>query len=266
MTDVEIHGFCDERFDEIKQIFRDHFSKGLEVGASVAVTLNGKSVVDIWGGFKDQNMTKPWEEIFVYSTNPLLIDSDGDGYSDKTELTQGTDPNDIASTPGMFILLAILVVSSIIISTITGIIYSKRNFKRKPLTKIKPVSPSSVRKSSFSSYGSSSYNRPSYRTSSYGNSSYGSSNYGSSSYGNSSYNRPSYRTSSYGSSSTNRSSYGCSSYKKQDDFDKGDDFDNWFNDSPSNQSNTTKKVYNFCTICGGKIISKQCSICGKLYL
>jgi len=37
------------------------------------------------------------DELFLYSTNPYAIDSDGDGYTDQEEVNNGTDPTDFAS-------------------------------------------------------------------------------------------------------------------------------------------------------------------------
>ena len=40
-------------------------------------------------------------EVLTHSTNPLKVDSDGDGYSDLDEVTDGTNPLDDSSNPGM---------------------------------------------------------------------------------------------------------------------------------------------------------------------
>jgi hypothetical protein len=40
---------------------------------------------------------------FLYGTNPLLWDTDGDGFSDSDELAQGTDPSDPASHPVVYL-------------------------------------------------------------------------------------------------------------------------------------------------------------------
>ncbi len=43
-------GSCDTRFAAVETAFRDNFAAGLEVGASVAVVVDGQLVVDLWGG------------------------------------------------------------------------------------------------------------------------------------------------------------------------------------------------------------------------
>ena len=47
---TEIHGFCDERFRPLEDAFRRNLDSGLDKGASLAVTLGGEFVVDLWGG------------------------------------------------------------------------------------------------------------------------------------------------------------------------------------------------------------------------
>ena len=59
---IEIHGVCEPRFEPVKDVFTQNFEEGLEVGASFAVTINGKFVIDIWGGYKDIGNTLPWEK------------------------------------------------------------------------------------------------------------------------------------------------------------------------------------------------------------
>ncbi len=76
MTDsIEIHGYCDDRFSGVKDAFAQNFKDGLEVGASFAATLDGKFVVDIWGGYADAAHTRPWESdtiVNVYSTTKVM--------------------------------------------------------------------------------------------------------------------------------------------------------------------------------------------------
>jgi CubicO group peptidase (beta-lactamase class C family) len=72
---TEIHGETDARFERVKRVFADNFEKGHEVGASVAVTLDGKPVVDLWGGHADKAKTRPWERdtiVNVWSTTKGL--------------------------------------------------------------------------------------------------------------------------------------------------------------------------------------------------
>lgn len=71
---VKIQGLCEPRFEAVKNAFTQNFDEGMEVGASFAVTINGKYVIDIWGGNKDIEKTQLWEKdtiCNVYSTTKV---------------------------------------------------------------------------------------------------------------------------------------------------------------------------------------------------
>ncbi len=73
--EVEVQGYCDEKFAAVKEAFRKNFEDDLEVGASFAATVDGKFVVDIWGGYADEKQTRPWEKdtiVNVYSTTKVM--------------------------------------------------------------------------------------------------------------------------------------------------------------------------------------------------
>lgn len=55
-------GRLDERFAKVWDAFADNFARGEEGGASFALAIDGRLVVDLWGGFRDIAETKPWEE------------------------------------------------------------------------------------------------------------------------------------------------------------------------------------------------------------
>jgi len=68
---VEIHGRCDARFERVREAFAREFAAGNEVGAAVCATLEGETVVDLWGGHRDEARTLPWQRdtlANVYST------------------------------------------------------------------------------------------------------------------------------------------------------------------------------------------------------
>jgi CubicO group peptidase (beta-lactamase class C family) len=58
---AEVQGKCDDRFSAVQRAFEDNFDRGLDVGASVAVAVDGEMVVDLWGGYADEARTTPWE-------------------------------------------------------------------------------------------------------------------------------------------------------------------------------------------------------------
>lgn len=59
---MEIHGSCDSRFQAVRQEFGKNFRERGEVGASVCVTLHGKTVVNLWGGMARPETQTPWTE------------------------------------------------------------------------------------------------------------------------------------------------------------------------------------------------------------
>jgi len=57
----EIRGICDGRFVAVREALRANFRERGEVGAAVAVTLDGRPVVDLWAGWMDRERTRAWE-------------------------------------------------------------------------------------------------------------------------------------------------------------------------------------------------------------
>ena len=73
---ADVHGFCDERFRPLEDAFRANLDSGLDKGASLAVTLGGEPVVDLWGGTRDYQLTQPWESdtvVRVFSTSKIML-------------------------------------------------------------------------------------------------------------------------------------------------------------------------------------------------
>ena len=58
---VAVQGTCDPQFDRVRDEFEHNFSDRGEVGASVAITFDGRTVVDLWGGVADPVSQAPWE-------------------------------------------------------------------------------------------------------------------------------------------------------------------------------------------------------------
>jgi CubicO group peptidase (beta-lactamase class C family) len=72
---VKIEGTCDPKFNRVKDAFAANFESGVEVGAAVALTLDGKPIVDLWAGHADKEKTRPWTRdtlVNVYSTTKGL--------------------------------------------------------------------------------------------------------------------------------------------------------------------------------------------------
>ncbi|MFD2093813.1 serine hydrolase domain-containing protein [Blastococcus deserti] len=72
---AEVHGSCDDRFSAVRQALERHLD-GDELGASIAVDLDGKTVVDLWGGYRDPERTTPWTRdtiVNVWSTTKCVL-------------------------------------------------------------------------------------------------------------------------------------------------------------------------------------------------
>jgi len=57
---AEVEGTCHERFETVRATLARSLDAGTDVGASVAVFVEGEPVVDIWGGYRDEARTQPW--------------------------------------------------------------------------------------------------------------------------------------------------------------------------------------------------------------
>lgn len=56
-----VHGDVEEGFGAVADAFRRNFAAGGEVGAACAIHLEGRKVVDLWGGYRDGHRRLPWE-------------------------------------------------------------------------------------------------------------------------------------------------------------------------------------------------------------
>ncbi len=73
MVDLdEVHGYCDVRFQNLKDVFLENFNEHGEVGASVSVILKGKTMVDLWGGHKDKARSIPWTKDTITSVQSVV--------------------------------------------------------------------------------------------------------------------------------------------------------------------------------------------------
>jgi CubicO group peptidase (beta-lactamase class C family) len=59
-TEARVEGLCPPRFAGLRDAFVANFTKLGDIGASVAVTLDGEVVVDLWGGFVDEQRQTRW--------------------------------------------------------------------------------------------------------------------------------------------------------------------------------------------------------------
>ena len=72
---MEIHGTCKPQFEGVKAVFEENFEQRGDVGACVAVSVEGEPVVDLWAGHRDRARTLPWAQdtiVNVYSTTKTM--------------------------------------------------------------------------------------------------------------------------------------------------------------------------------------------------
>lgn len=58
---VPVNGECESRFRAVRDAFERGFERHDELGAAVSVVVDGRPVVDLWGGFRDAARTLAWE-------------------------------------------------------------------------------------------------------------------------------------------------------------------------------------------------------------
>lgn len=60
-ADVAIHGHVNAGFEGVRKEFATNFAERGDIGASLAVYVDGTPVVDLWGGTADPTTGRPWE-------------------------------------------------------------------------------------------------------------------------------------------------------------------------------------------------------------
>src|SRR5256714_624072 len=72
---ADIQGTVEPGFEGVRDTLASNIDSGDDVGASVAVIVDGRTVVDIWGGHIDEARTQPWQSdtiINVWSTTKTM--------------------------------------------------------------------------------------------------------------------------------------------------------------------------------------------------
>lgn len=73
---AEISGENDPRFDVLRDLLSGSIDAGTDLGGSISVTIEGETVVDIWGGHADEAKTTPWGKdtiTNVWSTTKTMM-------------------------------------------------------------------------------------------------------------------------------------------------------------------------------------------------
>jgi CubicO group peptidase (beta-lactamase class C family) len=75
MSDGAVGGFARDEFAGVRRAFEANLASGEDLGASFCATLEGETVVDLWGGWADEARTRPWRAdtlVNVYSTTKTM--------------------------------------------------------------------------------------------------------------------------------------------------------------------------------------------------
>src|SRR5215475_6945869 len=65
---IEIHGTYSDRFSGVREAFARNLDTGQDIGASVALCIDGEMVVDLWGGYFDATYTREWQRDTIVQT------------------------------------------------------------------------------------------------------------------------------------------------------------------------------------------------------
>ncbi|MBI1361083.1 MAG: serine hydrolase [Alphaproteobacteria bacterium] len=75
MADGAVQGLVGERFSAVRAQFERNLASGEDIGASFCATVDGETVVDLWGGYAEPARTQPWVKdtiVNVYSTTKTM--------------------------------------------------------------------------------------------------------------------------------------------------------------------------------------------------
>lgn len=68
---ARIKGLCPDRFEPVRQALQYNLDSGEDIGASVAVFIDGEPVVDLWGGHLDATFDRPWQRDTLITTHSI---------------------------------------------------------------------------------------------------------------------------------------------------------------------------------------------------
>lgn len=70
-----IHGHCDDRFATVREEFARNFGERGDIGAACTIVVDGKTLVDLWAGWLDEERTRPWGRdgiVNIYSVGKAM--------------------------------------------------------------------------------------------------------------------------------------------------------------------------------------------------
>lgn len=76
ITENTITGICELKFAAVRLAFEENFRQSGDIGGAVAVYHQHKPVVDLWGGYADDEQKKPWQQdtiVNVWSVTKAIV-------------------------------------------------------------------------------------------------------------------------------------------------------------------------------------------------
>jgi CubicO group peptidase (beta-lactamase class C family) len=70
-----VDGHCDQSIEPVRDALAEALVSGFEVGAALAVCVDGRAVVDLWGGYADAARTRRWQRdtiVNLYSVGKAI--------------------------------------------------------------------------------------------------------------------------------------------------------------------------------------------------
>ena len=64
---TEVYGEVSQGYEAVAEAFSSNFEQFEEIGAAFCLYVEGKSVVDIWGGVADVNSGRSWDFLLYTS-------------------------------------------------------------------------------------------------------------------------------------------------------------------------------------------------------
>ena len=73
-----VDGDCEPAFERVRDALAEVLASGFEIGAALAVYVDGDAVVDLWGGHADAARSRPWQRdtiVNLYSVGKASVRS-----------------------------------------------------------------------------------------------------------------------------------------------------------------------------------------------
>ena len=96
---MKIDGTASRGFERVAEAFERNFGERGEVGASVALTVGGQKVVDLWGGVADPKTDAPWKKDTVGILDSADLPGAARDYVDLIEQEVGAAVSLISTGP-----------------------------------------------------------------------------------------------------------------------------------------------------------------------